>query len=191
MEEHGEEEHAEHHEDNDPTHANVSDATWSLVQFRGDLALFSAIVFLLLLAGLTSVAWKPIMLGLEKRERGIADRIAHAERAAKEADARLAEYESKLSAAAHEATQIVAEARKDGEAAGQKLVASAQEEATRLKERALADIESAKRVALGELATQSSDIAMALARRVVGHEVRAEDHQGMIQEMLAKLPSNN
>ncbi len=194
-EDHSEGDHAEGDHggahDSDPTHGNMSDAAQEVVDFRTDIALFTAVVFVLLLTALYSTAWKPIMMGLEKRERRIAGSIAHAEKVAAEADAKLAEYEAKLAAAAHEATQIVAEARKDGEAAGQKLVASAQEDATRLKERALSDIESAKRVALGELATQSSDIAIALAKRVVGHEVRAEDHQSMIQEMLSKLPSNN
>lgn len=179
------------HIDNDPTHANISDATWELIDFRTDMALFSALVFLLLLAGLSAVAWKPIMQGLEKRERGIADNIARAEKAAADSTARLAEYEAKLATAAEETQRMIAEARKDAEAAGQKLVAAAQEEAARQRDRAIADIEAAKRIALSELATQSTDVAMSLAQRVVGREVRAEDHQGLIQEMLGKLPSNN
>ncbi len=179
------------HVDNDPTHANMSDATYQVLDFRTDMAFFSAIVFLLLLVGLGSVAWKPIMQGLEKRERGIAENIARAEKAAAEATAKLAEYEAKLAAAAEESQKIVAEARKDAETAGQKLVAAAQEEAALQRDRAVADIESAKRVALSELASQSTEVAMLLAQRVVGREVRSEDHQGLIQEMLSKLPSQN
>ncbi len=182
---------AEEHHDSDPTHANVSDATYAVVDFRTDMAFFSAIVFLLLLAALAATAWKPIMQGLEKRERGIADNIASAQRSATEAGAKLAQYEAKLATAAEEAQRIVAEARKDAEAAGQKLVVAAQEEAVRQRERAVADIESAKRVALSELANSSTELAMTLAQRVVGREVRAEDHQGLIQDMLAKLPSKN
>ncbi len=179
------------HFPNDPTHANVSDETYEVIDWRTDLALFSALVFGLLLLALSSAAWKPIMQGLEKRERGIADNISRAERAAADATAKLAEYESKLAAAAEESQRIVTEARKDAEAAGQKLIAAAQEEAAQSRERALAEIETAKRVALNELAAQSTDVAMSLAQRVVGREVRAEDHQGMIQEMLDRLPSLN
>lgn len=179
------------HIDLDPKHGNLSEPAFEVVDFRTDMAFFSAIVFLLLLAGLTAVAWKPIMEGLEKRERGIADNIARAEKAAHEAMSKLAEYESKLAAAAEESQRIVAEARKDAEAAGQKLIADAQEEAARQRDRAVADIEAAKRVALSELASQSTEVAMSLAQRVVGREVRAEDHQNLIQDMLTKLPSNN
>ena len=162
-----------------------------MIDWRTDLAFFSAIVFGVLLVVLGATAWKPIMQGLEKRERGIADNITRAEKAANDATAKLAEYEAKLSAAAEESQRIVAEARKDAEAAGQKLIAAAQEEAARSRDRAVADIESAKRVALSELAAQSTDVAMSLAQRVVGREVRAEDHQSLIQDMLAKLPSQN
>ncbi len=183
--------HASNHGDNDPTHANVSDVTYEVIDWRTDLAFFSAIVFALLLVVLTATAWKPILQGLEKRERGIAENISRAEKAANEATAKLAEYEAKLAAAAEESQRIVAEARKDAEAAGQKLIATAQEEAARSRDRAVADIESAKRVALSELASQSTDLAMSLAQRVVGREVRPDDHQSLIQEMLAKLPSQN
>ncbi len=179
------------HFPNDPTHANVSDQTYKVIDWRTDLALFTAVVFGLLLVVLSSAAWKPIAQGLEKRERGIASNISRAEKAAAEATARLAEYEAKLAAAAEESQRIVTEARKDAEIAAQKLIASAQEEAARSRDRALAEIETAKRVALSELAGQSTDIAMSLARSVVGREVRAEDHQGMIQDMLDKLPSLN
>lgn len=183
--------HAAEHHDSDPTHANVSDVTYEVIDWRTDLAFFSAVVFALLLVVLTTTAWKPILQGLEKRERGIADNISRAEKAAIEATAKLAEYEAKLATAAEESQRIVAEARKDAEAAGQKLIAAAQEEAARSRDRAVADIESAKRVALSELAAQSTDLAMSLAQRVVGREVRAEDHQGLIKDMLTKLPSQN
>ncbi len=188
---HGDGGHAAGEHENDPTSSNISPPSWELVDFRSDMAFFSAIVFLLLLFGLASTAWKPIIEGLEKREQGIADNIANADRASAEAEAKLAEYEAKLSQANQEAQQILADARKDAEATSQKLIAAAQEEAARAKDRSLADIESAKRVALNDLANQSSEVAMTLAKRVVGREVKAEDHQSLIQDMLSKLPSQN
>ena len=179
------------HEIGYPTHGNASDALYEAVDFREDMAIFTAIVFLLLLIGLYLAAWKPIMDGLEKRERTITGNIQAAERAAADAQARLSEYEAKLATASEEATRMVANARKDAEAAGERIVASAQEEAARQRERTIADIDAAKRVALSELASKSTDVAMALAQRIVGREVKAADHQNLIQDMLAQLPSKN
>lgn len=177
--------------DLDPTHMNLSDKGEDAVEWRSEKAIATLIVFGLMLAGLTAIAWKPIALGLEKRERGIANNMSTAEKAAQDALAKLAQYEAKLSTANAEAQQILADARKDAEASGQRLVAAAQEEAARQRERAVAEIESAKRVALSELAEKSTDVAMTLAQRVVGREVNASDHQNLIQDMLAKLPSHN
>jgi F-type H+-transporting ATPase subunit b len=175
----------------DITHANMSSQAYEVVDWRTDMAFFTAIVFLVLLAVLGGTAWGPISKALEKREQMIAQNIKQAEDAAKDAKSKLAEYDAKLASAASEAQQILADARKDAEATGQRMITSAQEEAARQRDRAMAEIESAKSVALGELASKSTDVAMTLAGRIIGREVKAGDHSSMIQEMLSKLPSKN
>jgi F-type H+-transporting ATPase subunit b len=175
----------------DPTHGNASNRLYEAVDWREDMAIFTAIVFLLLLAGLYATAWKPIMSGLEKREHTIANNMHAAERAALDAQAKLREYEAKLAAASEESTRMVANARKDAEAAGARIIAEAQDEAARQRVRTIAEIDAAKRAALSELADKSTDVAMTLAQRIVGREVKAADHQNMIQDMLSQLPSHN
>jgi F-type H+-transporting ATPase subunit b len=175
----------------DPTHANLSDSAEDPAEWRSDLAIASLIIFGCLLAGLSMFAWKPISTGLERREKSIANNIANAERASQEAMSKLREYEAKLAAASAEAQQIVSDARKDAESVGQRLVEASQEEAAKLRDRAVADIESAKSAALSELAQKSTDLAVTLAGRVIGREVKASDHQSLIQDMLSKLPSRN
>ena len=169
----------------------MSDSAEDPSELRSDMAIATLIIFGCLLAGLAIFAWRPISDGLQKREKTIANRLANAERASQEAMAKLREYEAKLSAAAVEAQQILSDARKDAEQVGQRLLATAQEEATRQRERAVAEIESAKSLALRELAEKSTDVAMTLASRIIGREVKPADHQTMIQDMLAQLPSHN
>lgn len=183
--------HAGAHAIGDPTHGNASPGLFNAVDWRSDMAIFTAIVFLLLLLGLYASAWKPIMNALEKREHTISGNMQAAERAALDAQAKLREYEAKLAAASEEATRMVAAARKDAEAAGARIVAEAQEEAARQRERTLTEIDAAKRAALTELANKSTDVAMSLAQRIVGREVKAADHQNLIQDMLSQLPSHN
>lgn len=185
------ESHAEGHSQYDPTHSNMSDSAEDPSEWRSEMAIASLIVFGCLLAVLSAFAWKPISQGLERREKSIANNIANAERASQEAMLKLREYEAKLATASAEAQQIVSDARKDAESVGQRLVAAAQEEAARQRERAVADIESAKSAALSELAQKSTDLAVTLAGRVIGREVKASDHQTLIQDMLNKLPSRN
>ncbi len=188
-EEHGKDEHGAGHAD--LTHAFANPELESATEFRTDIALFTAIVFVLLCFVLYGAAWKGIKQGLQQREASIAGQIEDARRASEEAKAKLVEYQAKLDAAAVQAQEMVAQARKDAEAAGQRILADAQAEATRQKDRALADIESAKVAALSELGAKSTDIAFSLARGIVGRELKPGDHQKLIQDSLSHLANRN
>ncbi len=175
----------------DPTSAHASESLDSLLEVKSDKAIWSAVVFLLLFGGLYVTAWKPITLALEQREQSIAAKISDAKRSADEAMAKLKEYDSKMLLAHTQAAEIMTQARKDAESAGQRIVSEAQAEASRQRDRALADIESAKQGALSDIAGKSTDIAFSLARRVVGRELRPDDHTQLIAESLRKMPSQN
>ena len=86
---------------------------------------------------------------------------------------------------------MLASARKDAEASSQRIVDAAKQEADRQRERALGEIETAKKVALSELAGQTSDMAINVAKQVVGRELKADDHADLIRKALERLPSNN
>ena len=179
------------HELHDPTHSFAGAMQANPMEWRADGAIFSFIVFLLLLAVLGMFAWKPISQGLEKREAGIAKAIDDAKKASEAAAVAMKEYQKKLEAAQTQAQEMVSQARKDAEASGQRIVADAQAEAARQRDRALADIETAKQAALAELAGRSTDMAFSLARRVVGRELNTNDHQNLIQEALRQMPNRN
>ena len=175
----------------DPTSAFAGANLDSLIDFKSDKAIWSVVVFVLLFGGLYMVAWKPIAQGLAAREQTIATQIADAKRSADEAMAKLKEYDAKLQTAHAQSADLINQARKDAESAGQRIVAEAQAEASRQRDRALADIESAKQGALSDIAGKSTDIAFSLARRVVGRELRTEDHKQLIADSLNKMPSQN
>ena len=161
------------------------------LSFDPDLALFTGLVFLLLLLILWKFAWGPILAGLAAREDGIAANIDQAEQDAEAAAAKLQEYEAQLTAAAEEARTIMTKAQDDAQAAADAIVAEAKEAAQRQRDRAVADIETAKNVALGEVAQKSVDIALGLAGNIVRRQLTAEEHSELIRETLGKFPSNN
>ncbi len=156
-----------------------------------DLAIFTAIVFLLLMIFLGKFAWGPIMVGLNKRETSIAEQIDEAKQNADKANATLQQYEVKLAAAAGEVKAMMAEARKEAEAVKDKIVADAKEAAGRERDRALSDIQVAKDAAVRELAQRSVDSAVALAGRMLKHEVDSNVHAQLIQDALEQFPNQN
>jgi F-type H+-transporting ATPase subunit b len=161
------------------------------LRINPDLAVFTAIIFLVLLVVLWKFAWGPIMEGLRKREDAIAEEIASAQRRNEEAKDLLEQYETRLGAAADEVRALLDQGRKDAETQRQQIIADAQEAARAEKERAVREIEVAKNEALGELAEKSVDTAVHLAGRIVGEQLQAADHARLIQEALENFPSQN
>ncbi|MBC8352375.1 MAG: F0F1 ATP synthase subunit B [Planctomycetes bacterium] len=181
-----------HHEaDHDLSHANAGDKMNSPDDFRSDLAIWTFVVFVCLLAVLGKFAWGPVMEGLEKREQSIASMIDEAKQGQEQAAEQLKQYEAKLAAAGEEARDLVAQARKDAETAKDRILAEAQEAADRQRERAVNDIQVAKNVALQEMTEKSVDLAVNLAGRIVRQQLKAEDHSDLVREAMDQLPSRN
>jgi F-type H+-transporting ATPase subunit b len=154
-------------------------------------AICNLAIFLGVLAILSKFVWPAILGGLQAREQKIHGDLEAAEKANQEAKSLLAEYQLKLDDAATQVQSMLATARKDAEASGQRIVDAAKEEAERQRERSLNEIETAKKVALSELAGQTSDMAISVAKQVVGRELKADDHADLIRQALERLPSNN
>ena len=156
-----------------------------------DLAIVTGLVFLVLLAVLWKFAWGPIIDGLAKREKSVADCIAATQRSAEEAERQLSEYNAKLAGAANEVRQLLDQARRDADAHKQEILALAQQAAQDERHRAIREIAAAKNVALSQLAQSSVDAAFRLAEHVVRRSLNTEDHARLIKETLDQFPSQN
>jgi F-type H+-transporting ATPase subunit b len=176
-------------------HGGHGDVNTSPIEFRADLAIWTAVVFLTLFFVLTKFAWGPISAGLDKREHGIAQNIAKAQSAADEAKAMLAEYEKKLAGAAEEVRGIIEEARRDGERTMQELIQKGQVEVQALRDRTIREVDTAKAQALKDIAERSTELAIDLAGRLVREKLSPQDHTRLIGEALQKFaaasPSSN
>jgi F-type H+-transporting ATPase subunit b len=153
-----------------------------------DLATFTFVVFLLLLAILWKFAWGPISAALEKREHSIAEHIAATQRAYDEAKQTLAAHEAKLAGAAAEVRELIEEARRDAEVTKQQILAEAKSGADAERQRALRDIEAATDSALKSLAERSATLAVELAGKIVQSKLSADEHSRLIQDALARFP---
>jgi len=154
------------------------------LEWKSDLALWTAVVFLCLLAVLWKFAWKPIVEGLDKREKSVADQIAGAEAANRQAKETLAEYERKLAAAAGEVRALRAQGRRDAEEQGRAMLAQAKEAAAAEHAEAVRRIEAATDAALKALAERSAALAVDLAGKIVHAELKPADHVRLIDEAI-------
>ena len=127
-------------------------------------------------------AWGPIADGLQKRENEIAAQIAEAQRKNDDARQILAQYEKKLADAAAEVRGLIEQGRREAEQAGQQLIDKARQEAGIEHQRALQQIESATNAALKELADRSATLAVDLAGKIVGAQLKPADHSRLIEQ---------
>ncbi len=158
-----------------PFAGNVGNAIWTLV------------IFVLVVVVLGKFAWKPILKALQERESFIHDSLAAAKHDREEAEARLKEYADKLVGARQEASAIVDEARRDAEAVKRKILAEAHDEQQKELQRAKREILIAKETAVKELYAQAAGLSTQLAAKVLRREINPQDHERLIRDSLAEL----
>ena len=161
------------------SHGGGGPLTW-----QTDLAIWTGVVFLVLMAVLWKFAWGPIADGLAKREQRIADEIASAEKSNTEARQLLGDYEQRLAAAGEEVQQMIQAARQDAERVAGQIVDKAKAEAEVERKRAVGEIELATTNALKELAEESASLAVGLAGRIVQSELDPKAHSHLIAQAM-------
>jgi F-type H+-transporting ATPase subunit b len=179
----------------DPGHGDASAALESPADFRTDLAIYTFIVFLLLLGILGTLAWPKISVALEEREKRIEANIAAAEAKHEEAKQLLAEHEAKLASAAGEVRALLEEARRDAEVTREEIIAEARVAAKAERDRAVRDIEIAADHAMKNLAETSANLAVDLAGKVIRETINPSQAQELVRSALESLsattPSKN
>ena len=160
-----------------------------------DLAVFSFVIFLLLVAVLGKFAWPSITAALDERERKIADNIAAAAARHEDAKRLLAEHEAKLAAAAGEVREMLEEARRDADHTRKSIEAKGHQAAQDELARALREIERAKDGALQEMAEKSVNVAIDLAGKMIRAKLTSDEQSQIVRDALSKLsaatPSKN
>ena len=161
---------------------------------KRDLALWTGVVFLVLLAILWKFAWGPIARGLESREQGIADQIEQADESNREAKELLGQYEQKLADSKEEVRDMLEQARRDAEKTGREMIEQAREDADGERKRSLQQIDAAAAGAMKELAEHAADLAVDLAGKIVRAELKPDDHAKLIRRTVSDFttkPSGN
>ena len=145
------------------------------------------VVFVIFLLLASKFVWPHILNGLDQRDQKLRDDLEAAEEARQQANAALLEYEEELKKARTEAGEMIATARQDAKAAAEELRSNNTRELAEMKNAATADINAAKKAAIGELHTEASTLAVAIARRILNREISSEDQQSLLSESLAEL----
>ncbi len=155
--------------------------------FFSSLIFWEIVSFGILLFILYKYAFPGILSVLEEREKKIKDSLDQAERHRSDAENRLKEYEAKLSAAGKEAEAILAAAKERSQRRldenEQRLIADAE----RIKGDATREIEQERRKALQDIRTQTTELALMVAEKVVQRSLTEADQRKFADDALEAL----
>jgi F-type H+-transporting ATPase subunit b len=155
--------------------------------FFTPLLFWSAVSFAILLFLLKRYAFPAITEILDARERTITENLAKAERARKEAEQLLAEYQAKLKSAQQEATAMIDQARKQALQVAEDNQRRVKEETDRMLATAREEM-ARERLRMGkELKDQTVELVMAASERILRRSLTDADHTRLIKEAIEQL----
>ena len=124
---------------------------------------------------------------LDKRRETADKQIADAEAAKSEAAAIKQTYEENMRQAKTKADDMILSAQKTAAQRSEEIISQAQKQAAQIKTKAASDIEMGKKKAINEAKNEISELAMAIAGKVVGRELNDADQDGMIDRFIEEL----
>ena len=151
------------------------------------LMIWTLLVFGLTMLLLWKLAFPRIAAALDRRQQAIEESIDAAERTRVEADQLLAEYRERLTAARHQADEIVARARKAGEQQEADAVNAGKARREELVEQARKDIETETRRAIQEIRAEVADLTILATEKVTRKTLKGPDHRRLVDEAIAEL----
>jgi len=189
----------EQHDEHDPgvaheqgidehaTGGHEAEGRGPLLSFDPGMAVWSIIVFGILLIVLGKFAWKPILAGLQQREKFITDSLESAKHEREQAEKLLKQYTEQIEHARVEATAIVEEGKRDAEAVRRRIHEDAKKEADEMVARAKREIAIARDDAVKALYERTLDLATDVAGKIIRRKVSGDDHRDLLNESLAEM----
>ena len=127
---------------------------------------------------------------IDQRREAADKQITEAETAKSEALAIKKTYEQNMLEAKAKADDLLLTAQRTANSRSEEIISQAQQQAAQIKSKAAADIALEKKKALNEAKNEISDLAMAIAGKVVARELNAGDQADMIDRFIDELGDN-
>ena len=131
--------------------------------------------------------FKPVRDILQKRKDMADAEIADATKAKEEAESLKTEYEASMKTGRDKANEIVATAQKSAAQQSEEIIKEANAQAVSIKAKAEKDIAQERRKAVNEIKGEIGDMAMEIAGKVIERELKASDHEKLIDEFINKV----
>ena len=158
-----------------------------LIQVTPGLMIWTIVCFLIALFVLKRFAFGPIQTMIDARRDQIARSIAEADNARNEARELLEQHRALIGQAKGESAEILADARKVGDAQLARVKEEAEADRVRRLEDTRKQIEAETSRALDQIRTEVADLTIEATQRVVGKVLDTADHRRLVDEAIEGL----
>lgn len=157
-----------------------------MIEINGTI-IAQVVNFLILMAILAKVAYKPLMQALEDRREKIAADIASAENDRAAADSLKKDYQRQLAEAQQKAQQMVDKAIKQAEGMKSEILAEAKAEQTRMLQNTAAEIAREQKKAIDDMKAEIAAMVMLSTEAILKRNVTSADNVQFVKDFVNKL----
>ena len=158
-----------------------------LVQPDIGLYIWTIVTFLALVALLAWFAWRPLLAALDRREKLIAGAVEDAHRAKAEFDRARQSAEQFMAEARREADAVMTRTRADAERVRAEIQQKAADEAAGIVRNGERRIQQETAKAIQDIRREAVDLSIAIASKLVRHNLRKEDNEQLIKDIVERL----
>ena len=131
--------------------------------------------------------WNKVLDILDQRRTAADKEITDAQAAKAEAMTIKATYEENMRQSKAKADALLVNAQQTATVRGEEIIQDAQRTAVQIKQKAEADIAQEKKKAINDAKNEISEMALAIAGKVVGRELNAADQQSLVDSFINGL----
>ncbi|WP_105957132.1 F0F1 ATP synthase subunit B [Apilactobacillus quenuiae] len=153
--------------------------------------IFTAIVFIVLMALIKHYAWKPLSDVMAKRADKISNDISSAEKSRKDAEELAKKREVALSKSRDDANDIINNAKDSAQKQSEQIVSEARNDAQSVKASAQKDIEQERKDALANTKDDVANLSVEIASKIIQKELKSDDQKALIDSYIEGLGKQN
>ena len=165
----------------------AEESSGGLIDVVPGLMIWTLICFGITFYVLKRFAFARIQQGIDERRERIRKAVEEADNARREAHDLLERHRALIAAAKSEAAEILAEARKVGDAQVERVKTESEAERQRRLEETKRQIEAETKRSLDVIRSEVADLTLQATARVTGKVLDAEDQRRLIDEAIAEL----
>jgi F-type H+-transporting ATPase subunit b len=158
-----------------------------LIQVTPGLMIWTIVCFLVVLFVLRKYAFGPIQQMIDQRRERIQQAIAEADNAREEARNLLEEHRKLIGQAKSESEEILAEARRVGDAQRERVREETEQDRQRRLEETRRQVDQATTQALGQIRDEVGRLSLLAAEKITKKSLTDADQQRLIDEALSEI----